>query len=185
MDDISYFLTLGSLGFIAGAVTLRQWVKVFGKKNLYIATLLIGGVLCAAIYFVPPEQLGVAYTMQVLIGFTGGINAPLYFAMIGDTADFAEWKFRVRTTGIIFSSSSFMQKIGLGIGGALSGYLLNSYGYVAGAVQTAASNHGILLMVSLIPAVGSVLVALVFFLYPLDEDFCHRIRDDLAMRRLE
>ncbi len=184
MDDISYFLTLGSLGFIAGAVTLRQWVKVFGKKNLYIITLLLGGALCAVIYFVPPEQLAAAYVIQVFIGLVGGINAPLYFAMIGDTADFAEWKFNVRTTGIIFSSSSFMQKIGLGIGGALSGYLLNHYGYVAGAVQTAASNHGILLMVSLIPAAGSVLVALAFFLYPLDEAFCHRIRDDLAMRRL-
>jgi GPH family glycoside/pentoside/hexuronide:cation symporter len=123
--------------------------------------------------------------VQVLIGFIGGINAPLYFAMIGDTADYAEWKFKVRTTGIIFSSSSFMQKIGLGIGGALSGYLLSYYGYVAGAVQTAASSHGILLMVSLIPGVGSVLVGLVFLVYPLDEAFCHRIREDLALRRLE
>jgi GPH family glycoside/pentoside/hexuronide:cation symporter len=115
----------------------------------------------------------------------GGINAPLYFAMIGDTADYAEWKFKARTTGIIFSSSSFAQKIGLGIGGALSGFLLQHYGYVAGAAQSAASNHGILLMVSLIPAFGSVIVAAVFFLYPLDEEFCHRIRDELAARRLE
>jgi GPH family glycoside/pentoside/hexuronide:cation symporter len=185
MDDISYFLTLGSLGFITGAVTLRQWVKVFGKKNLFIATLIINGAFCSAIFFLPPEQLVGAYVVQVLIGFIGGINAPLYFAMIGDTADYAEWKFKVRTTGIIFSSSSFMQKIGLGIGGALSGYLLNYYGYVAGAVQSAASSHGILLMVSLIPGVGSVLVGLVFLTYPLDEAFCHRIRDDLALRRLE
>jgi GPH family glycoside/pentoside/hexuronide:cation symporter len=185
MDDISFFLTIGSLGFIAGAATLRQWVKVLGKKNLYIVTLLLSGVLCGAIYFVPPAQLDVAYVIQVLIGFVGGINAPLYFAMIGDTADFAEWKFKVRTTGIIFSSSSFVQKVGLGLGGVLTTFLLSHYGYVAGAVQSAASNHGILLMVSLIPAVGSVLVALAFFFYPLDEEFCHRIRDDLALRRLE
>jgi hypothetical protein len=30
-----------------------------------------------------------------------------------------------------------------------------------------------------------VLVGLVFLVYPLDEAFCHRIRDDLALRRLE
>jgi GPH family glycoside/pentoside/hexuronide:cation symporter len=184
MDDISFFLVIGSLGFITGAVTLRQWVKIWGKKNLYIITLLLSAVLCVALYFIPADRLNTAFVCQVLLGFVGGINAPLYFAMIGDTADFAEWKFHVRTTGIIFSSSSFAQKVGLGIGGALSGYLLSHYGYVAGAVQSADSNHGILLMVSLIPAFGSVVVASVFFLYPLDEEFCHRIREDLAKRRL-
>lgn len=185
LDDISYFLVLGSLGFIAGAVTLRQWVKLCGKKNLYIITLLLSALLCAVLYFIPAGQLATVFACQVLLGFVGGINAPLYFAMIGDTADYAEWKFKVRTTGIIFSSSSCAQKIGLGIGGALSGYLLKYYGYVAGAAQSASSNHGILLMVSLIPAFGSLIVAAIFFLYPLDEDFCHRIREDLAQRRLE
>ena len=76
----------------------------------------------------------------MLIGFIGGINAPLYFAMIGYTADYAEWKFKVRTTGIIFSSSSFMQKIGLGIGGFFdfvprAGLLAGSLGLAIGTYQ--------------------------------------------------
>ncbi|MEI9999195.1 MAG: MFS transporter [Verrucomicrobiota bacterium] len=183
MDDISCFLVLGSLGFIVGALTVRQWVKLFGKKNSFIYSLLLGAGACVALYLLPPSQLDAIYGVQLFFGYIGGVNAPLYFAMIGDTADYAEWKFGVRTTGIIFSSSSCAQKIGLGIGGALGSYLLKYYGYVAGVAQTAAAGHGILLMVSLIPAAGSVVVALVFFLYPLDEKFCHTIREDLARRR--
>ncbi|HEY0257966.1 MAG TPA: MFS transporter [Candidatus Methylacidiphilales bacterium] len=184
MDEISYFLVLGSIGFIAGTLTVRQLVKVFGKKNLYIISLVISGILCAAFFYIPPDRINAILLLQLISGYVGGVNAPLYFAMIGDTADYAEWKFNVRTTGIIFSATSCAQKIGLGIGGAMSGYLLKHYGYVAGAVQSAGANHGILLMFSWIPAIGYVLVAAAFFLYPLDEKFCHTMREDLANRRI-
>lgn len=185
MDGISFFLVLGSLGFIVGVLNVTKFVKIFGKKYLYIISLMACAVMCAAIFFIPAGNLTAVFISQVLAGYVGGVNAPLYFAMIADTADYAEWKFNVRTTGIIFSATSCVNKIGLGIGGALSGYLLSHYGYVAGAMQNPMANHGILLMVSLIPAVGFILVGTIFFLYPLDEDFCHRIREDLAKRRME
>jgi len=183
MDEISFFLVLGSIGFIAGAVTVRQWVKGFGKKNLFIISLFAQAGGSAGFFFITPENLNAVLISQLVLGYIGGVNAPLYFAMIGDTADYAEWKFNVRTTGIIFSATSCAQKIGLGIGGAASGYLLKEYGYVAHAAQSAAANLGILLMVSLIPAAGYAIVGAVFFLYPLNEAFCHTIREDLARRR--
>ena len=183
MDDISFFLVIGSLGFIVGAINVRHLVKIFGKKKLYILSLFALALGYAWCYFIPPANLTGVFTAQVVLGLIGGVNAPLYFAMIADTVDYAEWKFNVRMTGIIFSATSFAQKVGLGIGGGISAYLLKEYGYVAGVAQSAAANHGILLMVSLIPAAGFALLGLVFFIYPLDEAFCHTIREDLAQRR--
>ncbi|MCE0498738.1 MAG: MFS transporter [Methylacidiphilales bacterium] len=183
MDQISFFLVMGSVGFIVGAVTVRQWVKLFGKKNLFIGCLLAMAGGCVAFYYIPPANLNAVFISQLVLGYIGGISAPLYFAMIGDTADYAEWKFHVRMTGIIFSANSCSQKIGLGIGGAASGYLLKEYGYVAHVAQSASANYGILLMVSLIPAAGYALIGVVFFFYPLNEAFCHTIREDLAQRR--
>ncbi|MCB1133311.1 MAG: MFS transporter, partial [Verrucomicrobiae bacterium] len=113
----------------------------------------------------------------------GGFNATLYWAMIADTADFSEWKFKVRTTGIVFSATTCSQKIGMGIGGAVAGMMLTSFGYVAGALQTAQANQGILLLVSLIPAAGFLIVAALFRAYGLTEDMCATIRGDLAARR--
>jgi GPH family glycoside/pentoside/hexuronide:cation symporter len=184
MDEISFFLVLGNIGFIAGALTTRHLVKLMGKKYSYIATEMAMAVTCAAFYWIAPQQMGLVFACQLVSAYVTGLNATLYWAMIADTADFSEWKFNVRTTGIIFSATTCSQKVGLGIGGAISGALLTTYGYVAGAVQTAHADEGILLMVSLIPAAGFFFISCIFFFYGLDEKFCHLIREDLAKRRI-
>ncbi len=183
MDMTSFFLVLGSVVGIAGAVCTRYLVAAIGKKQGYIVTEFGIAALCAAFYWITPQQLNLVFICQILVSFIGGMNATLFWAMIADTADFSEWKFNVRTTGIIFSATTCSQKVGLGIGGALSGWLLDHYGYVAGAIQTAHANEGILLMVSLIPAGGYFCIACIFAFYGLDEKFCHTIREDLARRR--
>ncbi|RYG10123.1 MAG: hypothetical protein EON92_13310, partial [Burkholderiales bacterium] len=75
----------------------------------------------------------------------------------------------VRTTGIVFSATTFAQKIGMGIGGALTGLLLTRFGYLANAPQTPGAVQGILLLVSLIPAAGFIIVAALFSRYELTE----------------
>jgi len=179
----SFLLVAGNLGFIPGAMCTRFLVKLIGKKYSYMVTLLGLSLTCAAFYWIEPGQTRAIFFFHALNNFCGGLNAALYFAMIADTADFAEWKFNVRTTGIIFSATTCSQKVGLGIGGFVSGLILTSYGYQPNvAVQTAQASHGILLMVSLIPAAGYLFIACLFNLYGLDEAFCHTIREDLAKR---
>jgi GPH family glycoside/pentoside/hexuronide:cation symporter len=179
----STFLVLGNVGFIAGALITRFAVQALGKKHAFIAAHLLFALSAAAAYLVPPQWTAAAFSLQALHGFAGGLNATLYWAMIADTADFAEWKFRVRTTGIVFSATTCSQKVGMGIGGALAGYLLTNFGYIAGATQTAHANQGILLLVSLIPAAGFMVVVAVFQFYGLDEQFCRTMRVDLTERR--
>ena len=181
----SAFLVMGNIGFIAGAVSTRFLVKAYGKKYSYILTQLGLAATCAGFYWLAPEQRLLINALQILNGAVGGLNATLYWAMIADTADFAEWKFGVRTTGIVFSATTCSQKVGMGIGGAITGALLTRFGYVAGAAQTPMANHGILLLVSLIPAAGFALIAGVFLLYGLTEPLCHTMREDLTARRNE
>jgi len=181
----SFLLVAGNLGFIPGAMCTRFLVKLIGKKYSYMLTLIGISLTCAAFYWIEPGQTRPIFFFHALNNFFGGLNAALYFAMIADTADFSEWKFNVRTTGIIFSATTCSQKVGLGIGGFVSGLVLTGYGYQADvATQTQQARHGILLMVSLIPAVGYFLIACLFNLYGLDEKFCHVIREDLAKRHL-
>lgn len=177
------FLLLGNVGFIVGAIATRFLVRAVGKKTGLIIAHVILAVTAAATFWVPPEYVWLVMAMQILHTIGGGFNATLYWAMIADTADFSEWKFKVRTTGIVFSATTCSQKIGMGIGGAVTGYLLTSFGYIAGAAQTAQANHGILLLVSLIPAAGFAFVAFLFTGYGLNEEVCKTVREDLAARR--
>lgn len=180
----STFLLWGNAGFIAGAIATRFLVRATGKKAGLIIAHIILAVSAAATFLVPPGQITLIMAMQVLHAIGGGLNATLYWAMIADTADFSEWKFKVRTTGIVFSATTCSQKIGMGLGGAVTGYLLTVFGYVAGAAQTSEANHGILLLVSLIPAAGFALVSILFTGYGLNESVCRTVREDLALRRL-
>lgn len=179
------FLLLGNAGFIAGAVCSRFLVRAVGKKRGLILAHVLMAVTAGAAYLLSPSAVIPAFALQFLHSVGGGFNATLYWAMIADTADFSEWKFKVRTTGIVFSATTCSQKIGMGIGGAVAGMMLTSFGYVAGAVQTAQANQGILLLVSLIPAAGFLVVAALFRAYGLTEDLCSTIREDLASRRLD
>jgi GPH family glycoside/pentoside/hexuronide:cation symporter len=177
------FLLLGNIGFIIGAVVTRYLVTAVGKKSGLIIAHIILALSAACFYWVSPTSMYLAFALQILHSFGGGLNATLYWAMIADTADFSEWKFKVRTTGIVFSATTCSQKVGMGIGGSIAGLMLTQFGYVAGATQSVSANHGILLLVSLIPAVGFLLVAGMFSFYGLTEPLCKTIREDLAERR--
>jgi glycoside/pentoside/hexuronide:cation symporter, GPH family len=84
---------------------------------------------------------------------------------------------------VVFSATTCAQKAGMGIGAAFAGFLIDYFGYVPNAEQTPRALHGILLLVSLIPAVGLLLLAGFFTRYGLNEQVCKTMREDLAQRR--
>ncbi len=178
----TYFL-IGGLAMMFGAMLTKFAVKAIGKKYSFITSMVLVALTAIPFYWIRPDQTPWIFTFQILGMIFAGINATLYWALVADTADFAEWKFKVRTTGIIFSATTSSQKAGMGIGAAFAGWLLTHFGYVANAQQTAESLHGILLLSSLIPAAGLLLLAGLFSFYGLNESLCKTMREDLADRR--
>jgi GPH family glycoside/pentoside/hexuronide:cation symporter len=105
------------------------------------------------------------------------------WSLYADTADYGEWKFGRRATGLIFSATVFVQKVGLALGGATIGWLLGGLGFEANAVQGPGVVHGITLLFSLIPGLFALAAGLAIFLYPLDEPQVKQIERDLAARK--
>jgi Na+/melibiose symporter-like transporter len=104
--------------------------------------------------------------------------------MIADVADHSEWLTGRRATGFMFAGILFALKAGLSLGGALSAWIVNLYGYVPNVAQTEHALLGIRLGASLYPALmlGLGLVCLV--VYPIGKRLNLRIQDELAERRL-
>ena len=103
--------------------------------------------------------------------------------MYADIVDYSEWRTGRRATGLIFSSSSMSQKLGWTCGGALTGWLLAAFGFQANAVQGDAAQTGIVLMLSLLPAAGSLLSIVFIAMYPLSETRIAEIAGSLAEKR--
>ena len=77
----------------------------------------------------------------------------------------------------------FVQNIGLAIGGAMIGWLLAYYGFVANAAQAPRAMHGITLLFSFLPGAFALAAGFATFWYPLDEPQVKQIEQDLAARK--
>lgn len=184
-DDtsIGYFFLAGGLAMIAGAAVTRYAVAAFGKKRAFIFSIVLVAASTLPFYWVGSQSTALVFILQAFGMFMSGINATLFWALVADTADYAEWRFNVRTTGIIFSATTCAQKIGMGIGASLAGKVLSDFGYVANVVQSPHAIQGILLLMSVVPAIGFLVVAAIFSVYGLTDPVCNGIRHDLAERR--
>jgi GPH family glycoside/pentoside/hexuronide:cation symporter len=104
--------------------------------------------------------------------------------MYADVADYGEWKFGRRTTGLVFSAAMFAQKFGLTIGSGLAGWLLAAFGFVANESQSDSSVFGIRMLFTLMPACFAALNVCVLFLYGLRDSQVAQIEKELAERKL-
>jgi GPH family glycoside/pentoside/hexuronide:cation symporter len=86
-------------------------------------------------------------------------------------------------TGLVYSAGTLSMKFGTGVAGALVGWLLTIFGYVANAGQTEEALHGIRLLISVFPAIAAALAIVVFAFYPLSDALLTQISDDLGARR--
>lgn len=177
------YMSAGSLAFIAGAVSTKLFLRWFDRRSLMIGLTFLNAIIMASFYFVSPQALWLLHALNILATFLVGPTPAILWSMYADTADYGEWKFGRRTTGLVFSAAVFSQKIGLAIGAGLAGWMLNYYGFVANVAQSSRTLHGISLMFSLSPAVFAILGGLAIFFYPLTEAQVKTIERDLSARK--
>jgi glycoside/pentoside/hexuronide:cation symporter, GPH family len=177
------YLLLGQAANIIGVLLAKPVSDKVGKKNTFALAMVFASVFSIMFYFIEKSNIGLILIFQALISLSAGIIFPLVWSMYADAADYSEWKNSRRATGLVFSAASMSQKFGASIGIALAGWLLAFYGYHANVAQTAETQNGIRMMLSVYPAIGALLAALFMFMYPLKESLMEKIEDDLADRR--
>jgi len=176
-------MTTGAAAFIFGVMLTSPLSKIFGKRRFYMTSMSLTALLTMAFYYVPPANILLLAGLNVLISLCAAPTAPLIWSMYADTADYSEWKWQRRATGLIFSAASFAQKFGWAIGGAGTGWLLAYFGYVPNVVQSPRTINGIMLMMSFIPSIGAVVAVAALWFYELDEPMVKKMTADLGARR--
>ena len=176
-------MTTGAIGFIVGVMLTAPLSKRFGKRNFYMVSMTLAALMTIAYYFVPPDNIPLVWAGHGLISLLAAPTAPLVWAMYADTADYSEWKTGRRATGLVFSAASLAQKFGWAIGGGGAGWLLAYFGYMPNVVQNANTVNGIMLMVSVIPAIAAFIAVAALWFYEIDESMVKQMTTDLAERR--
>ena len=180
----SGFMVIGTIGTILGVMmTTKLTIWMGGKKRTYLVVSLINAACLVGFYFAGPRDFVLMYATHIIASFFTGPIFPMTWAMFADTADYFEWKFGRRATGLILSAGTFSQKMGWTVGGAIAGWILAWYGYVANQDQNEGTIFGIKMMMSILPAVGSILAACASLFYNLDADKMQEIGQELANRK--
>lgn len=168
-DWVTAFMTLGMVGNIIGCALAQPLAKRVCKVKAYIGLQLIAATICALSFFVQSDQLYLACGMYFIWCLFLQMATPLLWAKMADVVDYGHWKTGIRITGMVYSSIVFFIKMGLAVGGALAGWLLAWYGYQANAELSTATLEGLQLSFTVVPALASVLVAVVMRWYTLDQ----------------
>lgn len=127
-----YMTVLMSVGQAPGIIALF-FMPTFANKFSKRSFMSIGALLMIAGF----GMIGAAgtNTTMLLVGTIirsigiGPMFAGLY-AFCADAADYGEWKFGVRSEGLLASSQSIGSKIGIGFGSACTAWILAAAGYI-------------------------------------------------------
>lgn len=182
-DMTTIYFLVGQAANLIGVMAAPTVSAKYGKKKTYMIAILIAGVLSTGFYFIP-NNIGWILVFQFMISIFAGYVLPLLWSMFADIVDHQELTTGRRATGLIFSSSSMSQKLGWALGSAMSGWILAIFHYMPDALeQSSETIFGEHIMISLFPAVCSILAFVGMLFYPLSDKKVKEITEQLNQKR--
>lgn len=110
---------------------LTPMVKKFGKRNSCMIALSLSAIGSILLLALPKSMVTLAVLVIITMLWGCGkasINGTLY-ACVADAVEYGDWKFQVRSEGLMHSASSFGGKIGTGVGTLIVTGLMGMVGY--------------------------------------------------------
>lgn len=171
--------------FMANAISIAQFaimfvtpffMKKFGKSKIYtlgIAVLSVGFLGFGI--FADGGSLPMIVLFNVLKGCGIGMAGGMAMGMVADTITFGKLKTGINAVGMGNAALSAAQKLGLGLGTAVFGWVMDAAGFdgaldIQGIAQPESVGNAIRVMYSWVPLVMSVFIfVLLVLLYDIDK----------------
>ena len=188
LGDPMFMTQLMSLGQLPGIIILffmPYFSNKFSKRSF-----MTGGGIVMILGFV---LIGLADTNRTLLLVGTVLRSigigPMFagvYAFVADAADYGEWKYGVRSAGLMASSQSIGSKIGIGFGSALTAWILAAVGYVGtpGAEQSQAVISAIRFDYGWLGAILSAALVIVVLFMDV-EKYLPQIREELGQNSIE
>lgn len=179
----TYFAALLIVSVI-GAFATNFFVARLGRKHTFILALIVSSLFSCFLFWAPTNNIVWVFILGCISEFFAAMLPTLFFAMLGDSADYSEWKCGRRATGLFYSAGTFVQKTGGGFAGALVLVVLAGYGYNSEVSESIThALPGMTLLMSFIPAGFGILAAVLMTLYPLTDNEQKKMTEQLILRR--
>lgn len=178
------YLTVISFASVVGAAVTSPLAKRFGKRTVFVAALVTFAVFSSLQWFCAADATVAIFVTGAVAEGVSAFFYTLCFVMMGDIADYSEWRSGRRASGLVYSGISFVMKAATGIAGLIVGAVLAAYGYdgkVAATIPGAIP--GIRALMSWIPGAFCAAGAVLMCFYPISNELLKAISAELAERR--
>ncbi len=162
-----YGLATFGLASTAGTMlSMPGWValaKRFGKRNVYIASILVFAPVTASWMLATPQESTLLFVARALLqGTTAGGIMLLGTSLLPDCAEYDFRSTGLRREGLYSGFYSFAEKTAFAIGPLLAGWILSSGGFIrstggAAPVQPQSAIDAVFVVAALVPALAPVL----------------------------
>lgn len=196
-----YYAVIGGGYFVGNLLAMYftpALLKKFSKKSLYNWSHLWSVIPFGIVFLLYAFRLDTVPVIAVMIIFAGamqGFPTVLQSSMIADSVDYLEWKTGEKADGLCFAGQTFLAKLQAAVSyyGAL--LVLSFVGYNAEVMQNFVAGGGIareqypevmmalFIIITLLPALGSLLSVIPTWHYCLTEKEHGRILNELNERR--
>jgi len=177
---------------ITAFICLGMWAYLserIGKKNVYMTGISIWSLALIGLFLIPQGQTTPYIVVSVFAGMGVSVAYLIPWSMLPDVIEYDELETGERHEGVYYGLFVFLQKLGLSLGLAMSGFALEAAGYInpesADAIVTQPDSvlTMLRLMVSLIPLVIIVLSLPLAYYYPITKERFAEIQAELATRK--
>ena len=156
---------------LVGIVISSAMAKKFSKKTLLNLGNLVCGLGLILIAFAQ-TSVPMVFLGGIIGGIGGGMSTPPLIAMLADTVDYGEYRTGIRAQGFLTSADSFGIKMGAGLGGAFSSWMLASVNYVPNAATQSPEVLGVIAWNFVwISIIGLAAMSLIMIPYKLDKEY--------------
>ncbi len=191
---LAYFLTyqlemeeqipmIMALLLVSIGVFLFPWKIVADRWNkgvAYALGLAIGGLAVAATFFLPRGPSPLIYVIVVLAGIGFSTNWVFPWAMVPDVVEYDRLATGEHRGGMYYGVWGFTSKLTAALGIALSGWVLQLFGYVPNVAQSAETLFGIRLFFGPVPLIFFAFALPLLIWYPIN-----RVTHAAVRRQLE
>ena len=162
-----YMAMVSGFNIISSFFVPRLAVK-FGKRRLTMFGLLLSAIGYIFFYMVRFSSPAIFFIVVAAMNFVCAPAYLLIWGIVADVADNTEKEKGFRADGLLYSSTSFMNKFAGALAGAVSGFVLSATGYMAGVEQTTTALFGIDILMFAIPGLSMLLASGCMALYKLE-----------------
>jgi len=171
--------------FLLGSLAVPRLVKRFNKRDIVLVCMFLSVLLNGALMFAgyrPPYWA--LLTVLLLNNIPISIKGVLYWNMVADSVDYAEWKTGFRNDGLVYSIEGCASKIIGAVGAMSTGLIIAAISFIPNALVQSEKTMKYLFYIPQAVGVVVTLFALIpYFFYDLDRKKHEQVLADLRARK--